>query len=117
MSKWHEVPDEWKPRLRAYLRATCGEDRDRLSAGDFRGDQSVHLQFDDGSFALFRYAFAIMDEAGERCMVFTEHCGYHVFPVGADGVQVVRAVPPDQAPDAGRLWPPKSIGAEEAERS
>ena len=37
--------------------------------------------------------FAILDEAGERCMVFTEHCGYHVFPVGAGGVKVVREVP------------------------
>ena len=34
----------------------------------------------------------VLDESGERCMVFTEHCGYHVFPVGTDGVQVVRAV-------------------------
>jgi hypothetical protein len=93
VSPWHEVPDEWKPRLRAHLRATHGEDRDRLSAHDFRGDQSVQLTFDDGSFALFRYAFAVLDEAGERCMVFTEHCGYHVFPVGVGGVQVVREVP------------------------
>jgi len=105
MSTWHVVPDEWKPRLRAYLRATWGEDRDWLSAQDFRGDQSVHLQFDDGSFALFRYAFAILHEAGERCMVFTEHCGYHVFPVGAGGVQVVRTIPLGSAPDKS-LYPP-----------
>ncbi|MFO0811309.1 MAG: hypothetical protein U0746_21985 [Gemmataceae bacterium] len=89
---WHVVPDEWKPRLRAYMMAKCGEERDQLSAGDFSPQQSVHLRFDDGSFALFRYAFVVMDEAGERCMVFTEHCGYHVFPVGADGVEVVRAI-------------------------
>ena len=92
-SPWHVVPDEWKPRLRAYLRETCGEDRDRLSAHDFRGDQTVHLQFADGSFALFKYAFAVLDEAGERCLVLTEHCGYHVFPVGVDGIEVVRSVP------------------------
>ena len=100
MSRWHVVPDEWKPHLRAYLRATCGEDRDRLSAHDFRGDQSVHLRFDDGSFALFKCAFAVLDEAGERCLVLTEHCGYHVFPVGAAGVEVVRAVPLGQRQDA-----------------
>ena len=99
-SPWHVVPDEWKPCLRAHLRATCGEDRDRLSAGDFRGDQSVHLRFDDGSFALFRYAFAVLDEAGERCMVFSEHCGYHVFPVGAGSVETVRAVLPGGEQDA-----------------
>ena len=55
MSRWHVVPDKWKPCLRAH--PPCGEDRDRLSAHEFRGDQSVHLQFDDGSFALFRYDF------------------------------------------------------------
>jgi hypothetical protein len=86
----HLVPDEWKPRLRAYLHASCGEDRDWLSAHDFPARQSVLLHFDDGSFARFRYAFAVLDESGERCMVFTEHCGYHVFPVGAGGVEVVR---------------------------
>ncbi len=91
-SPWQVVPDEWKPRLRAHLLATGGEDRDHLSAYDFRADQSVHLTFGDGSFAVFRYAFAVFDEAGGRCMVFTEHCGYHMFPVGADGVEVVRAV-------------------------
>ncbi len=93
MSTWPVVPDEWKARLRDHLRMTCGEDRDRLSAKDFRADQSVHLQFEDGSFALFRNAFAVLDKAGERCMVFSEHCGYHLFPVGASGVQVLRSVP------------------------
>jgi len=55
VSRWHVIPDEWKPRLRAYLRTTCGEDRDWLLTHDFHGDQSVHLQFDDDSFALFWY--------------------------------------------------------------
>jgi hypothetical protein len=107
MSSWHVVLDEWKPRLRAYLRATFGEERDRLSAQDFRANQSVHLQFDDGSFALFRYAFAILEESGKRCMVFTEHCGYHMFPVGPGGVHVMHAAPlgPRQAAEQG---PPQS---------
>ncbi len=100
MSQWHMIPDEWKPRLRAHLQATCGQARDRLSAHDFCGDQSVHLTFDDGSFALFRYAFAVLDEAGERCLVFTEHCGHHEFPVGAGGVQVLRSIPLGVARDA-----------------
>ena len=109
-SQWHVVPDEWKPRLRAHLRATCGEDRDRLSAHDFRGDQSVHMHFDDGSFALFHYAFAVLDEAGERCLVLTEHCGYHVFPVGAGGVRVVRSVPLGGGQDADPGAAPDPVG-------
>lgn len=100
VSPWHVIPEEWKPRLRAYLRAICGEDRDHISAHDFRCDQLVHLTFDDGSFAMYHYAFAVLDESGERCMVFTEHCGYHVFPVGTDGVQFVQAMPPDGSADA-----------------
>lgn len=96
----HAVPDEWKPRLRAYLRATCGEDRDCLSAKDFSPRQSVQLRFEDGSFAFFRYAFVVQDEPSGRCMVFTEHCGYHVFPVGMGGVEVLRTVPPPDEDNA-----------------
>ena len=98
----HVVPDEWKARLRAHIRATRGEDRDRLSAYDFSPEQSVRLRFEDGSFADFRYAFAVPDEAGKCCMVFTEHCGYHVFPVGPDGVEVVRKGQGDGSGPLGR---------------
>ncbi len=84
----HVVPDEWKPRLRAYLLATFGVERERLSASDF-STQTVQLQFEDGSFAQFRYAFVVFDDLGEQCMVFTEHCGYHVFPINTDGVKVL----------------------------
>jgi hypothetical protein len=96
----HVVPDEWKPRLRAYLRAKCGEDRDRLSASDFPSRQSVHVHFADGSFALFRYAFAIPDEDRRAVMVFTEHCGYHVFAVGPGDVEIVQTVPLGLGTDA-----------------
>ena len=54
------VPEAWKPHLRRYLR----EDRGRLSAGDFRFDQSVIIRFRDGSHVLFRFAFAIRDKVG-----------------------------------------------------
>lgn len=92
MSKWHVVPEEWKPRLRAYLYEKYGEERERLSAHDFRCNESVHLQFEDGSYAWFQFAFVIFDERSEECMVFTEHCGYHVFPVGENGVRVHREI-------------------------
>jgi hypothetical protein len=96
MSPWHRVSDEWKPRLRAYLLKTCGEDRERLSAYDFRSDQHVSVTFEDQSHALFHYAFALFDESGERCMIFTEHCGYHIFPVGREGVSTWRTVNDEQ---------------------
>ncbi len=39
----------------------------------------VRLQFEDGGFVFFNYAFAVVDEEHEEIAVFTEHCGYHVF--------------------------------------
>jgi hypothetical protein len=84
-----DIPDDWKPRLREYLRERCGEDRDRLLASDFSARQSVIIRFADGSQVLFRHAFAIRDEAKREVAVFTEHCGYHVFPLGDAEVEIV----------------------------
>src|SRR5262245_50976578 len=91
---WDTVSDDWKPRLRAYLRERHGHDRDRLSAGDFACGQSVIIRFPDGSHALFRYAFAIVDDLGQEVAVFTEHCGYHVFPLVDAELEVVQSVDP-----------------------
>ena len=90
MADFHKVPDAWRPRLDAYLRSQGRERGGRLSTSDFQSNQSVHLQFVDGSYALFRYAFALFNESDTHCMVFTEHCGYHIFPIGSDGVETVR---------------------------
>ena len=87
-----KVPEEWKHRLKAYLQDKCGESRDRLSATDFPADQSVAIHFSDGSFALFKYAFAIWDETGRECAVFTEHCGYHIFSVDRTEVEILRSL-------------------------
>ncbi|WP_337174264.1 hypothetical protein [Paludisphaera sp.] len=86
------MPDAWKPRLRQYLRERRGEDRERLSAGDFPPGQSVLIRFPDGSHALFRFAFAIADEAAGEVAVFTEHCGYHIFPTGDAEVETLQSV-------------------------
>jgi hypothetical protein len=85
------VPKAWKPRLRRYLRERRGEERDRLSAGDFSPGRSVFIRFSDGSHALFRSAFAIRDEGAGEVIVFTEHCGYHVFPLGDAEVEELRS--------------------------
>jgi hypothetical protein len=85
------VPDAWKARLRQYLRERSGQDRDRLSARDFSPGQSVSIRFPDGSYVLFRYAFAIRDEKVGEVIVFTEHCGYHVFPLGDAEVEELQS--------------------------
>jgi hypothetical protein len=77
--KWQNIPDKWKAPLRQHLKERTGEDREKLSASDFQSN--VLLRFPDGSFAFFRYAFYLLDEGDGEVAVFTEHCGYHVFPL------------------------------------
>ena len=57
-----------------------------------RPGQSVLIRFPDGSHALFRFAFAVADEAAGEVAVFTEYCGYHVFPAGDVEVETLQAV-------------------------
>ncbi|MBC7931793.1 MAG: hypothetical protein H7Z38_14635 [Rubrivivax sp.] len=73
------VPDKWRARLRAHIKEKTGDDRDQLSATDFASNSRVYLQFPDGSFALFRYAFCLIAPEDNEAAVFTEHCGYHIF--------------------------------------
>jgi hypothetical protein len=42
----------------------------------------VSLKWEDGSHAIFDYAFFVQDDEHKEIAVFTEHCGYHVFPLG-----------------------------------
>jgi hypothetical protein len=39
------------------------------------------MEFPDGSSAFFHYAFYLKDETLGEVAVFTEHCGYHIFPL------------------------------------
>jgi hypothetical protein len=96
----HYVPERWQPRLRDHIRLTTGQERDTLRAHDFSTRRSVRLAFPDGSFALFRYAFYLRDDALEEIAVFTEHCGYHYFAAGDLMVEVLESVRQGE-PDAG----------------
>lgn len=51
----------------------------RLSAYDF--NTAVSVSFEDGSHAFFDSAFAVPGPARNELAVFTEHCGYHIFPL------------------------------------
>ena len=99
------VPETWKQRLRQHLREHRGEERDRLSADDFPPDQTILIRFPDGSHVLFRYAFAIEDAASGEVAVFTEHCGYHVFPLGDAEVESLRSAGLAAMPDPARQRP------------
>jgi hypothetical protein len=56
--------------------------------------QSVLVCFPDGSHFHFRYAFVIEDKMVGEVAVFTEHCGYHVFPVGDGELELLRSAGP-----------------------
>ena len=79
--KHDDLPERWAKKLKAYLREERGSDRDHLSATDFGVNQSLRINFADGSFAFFQYAVYLLDRELNEVAVFTEHCGYHIFPL------------------------------------
>jgi hypothetical protein len=76
--KYHDLPDRWKDRLAEYIHDELGEDRDQLGAYDF--PYHLKISFPDGSTVFFYWAFFIPDPEQNEAAVFTEHCGYHLFP-------------------------------------
>ncbi|MBK8093904.1 MAG: hypothetical protein IPK32_18490 [Verrucomicrobiaceae bacterium] len=48
----------------------------------------MDITFEDGSKASFYYAILIEAPELNEVGVFTEHCGYHIFPLG--GTHVAR---------------------------
>ena len=72
-----DLPERWAVRLKAYLREQLG--RDSLSAEEFH--HSLKINFEDGSYAFFESAFHLLDRELNEVAVFTEHCGYHIFPL------------------------------------
>lgn len=59
--------------------------------------KTIRIVLMDESVVEFRYALFIVNELRKAIAVFTEHCGYHVFPyheavIYADGELVYRQV-------------------------
>ena len=73
------LPTHWQEWVRRWALDNSDGKHDRLGAHHFNG--CVKLQFADGSYALFEYAFYAVDTVRNELAVFTEHCGYHVFPL------------------------------------
>ena len=59
-----------------------------LAASDFRED--VEITFPDRSIVSFRHAVCVSDPQRHVIAVFTEHCGYHVFPTVDSEIYRVR---------------------------
>jgi hypothetical protein len=77
--KHDDLPERWATNLQKYLGEELGVKRGRLSAEEFH--HSLKITFEDGSFAFFHYSFYLLDEQLKEVAVFTEHCGYHIFPL------------------------------------
>ena len=75
-----QLPDHWTRWVEE--RTADRKHPGRLGLADFQRAPGVRLRFADGSTAHFHHAFAVEDEARRELAVFTEHCGYHVFPLG-----------------------------------
>ena len=84
----HPVPrlarqllDEWAEELSEHLGRSVENIRQKgLGATDFPTNESLHIQLMDGSFVQLQYAFHVVNAEKFALAVFTEHCGYHVFP-------------------------------------
>jgi hypothetical protein len=81
-SAWRndDLPWRWKERVERFVLERTGGKRSWFGADDFPLDKTVHLEFPDGSSAQFRYAIVIEASEIYELGVFTEHCGYHIFP-------------------------------------
>lgn len=85
--------NEWRAELSEFLGRSVEDIEQRgLNASDFTG-QSVSIELADGSCAEFRYSFVCMSLQKQSIVIFTEHCGHHLFSwhdakVFIDGVLV-----------------------------
>jgi len=76
--KQKDLPLRWHTRIAQFLNAT-GSKFKEFAADPFQFD--LEIEFSDGSKAYFNYAFYLIDTEMEELAVFTEHCGYHIFPL------------------------------------
>jgi hypothetical protein len=95
---WFNLLENWKTELSTRL-GRSAEDfvEGNLSSTDFSND-SVHIQFNDGSDLTFHRAFYLgdtpADGAVHRVAVFSENCGYHEFWIGpGDQIEVIGPKP------------------------
>ena len=83
-----DLPERWRERMIQWIREFADDTRSVLDASDFPCSHRIQIKFNDGSEAVFRYAILIEEPRFQELAVFTEHCGYHIFPLG--GTHVAR---------------------------
>jgi hypothetical protein len=75
-----DLPLRWKERVERLVQERTGGTRSGFGASDFPVGKVVHLTFPDGSSADFRFGVVVEAPEINEVGVFTEHCGYHIFP-------------------------------------
>ena len=75
--KQKDLPQRWQEKLVNHLKE-IGSKYNELSADSFQ--YNLRFEFGDGSDALFYFAFYWTSSKLNEIAVFTEHCGYHIFP-------------------------------------
>lgn len=73
---------DWADELALALGRSVDEIRSNgLHAGDFPTHGLLQVRLMDGSMLKFRHAFHVIRANEYALAIFTEHCGYHVFPL------------------------------------
>ena len=83
-----DLPERWKAKVQDYLTAEGETKYKTLSASDFSAYSTVKITFEDYSKVEFKYAFIIKAPEFNKVGIFTEHCGYHLFPL-YEGLELV----------------------------
>lgn len=92
--KWLDFLDEWWPELSCKLERSFEDVLYNHILKTDHPDESVRVQFSDGSELVFKSAFYVggppSDGGRDDLHVFAKHCGYHRFVVDAkDHISVV----------------------------
>jgi len=94
--RYAAILQEWAEELAAKLGRPATEIRAQgLRAQDF-SNQQVEIEFEDGSYALFHWAFYVESRTKRAIAVFTEHCGYYVVPTVGASINVIAEAADDR---------------------
>lgn len=78
---YEDLPKRWQQKLQDFLTKKISLATTKLGASDFASDTTIRIEFEDDSKIEFRYSFIIEAPDFKELAVFTEHCGYHIFPL------------------------------------
>lgn len=74
------IEEEWAAELAARFGRDAGDVLQQMRPWFIFPTAQLRIELMDGSMVQFVNAFHIVDEAKHAIVVFTEHCGHHVYP-------------------------------------